>query len=1617
MMKRKQSFLIPLLMAIVMMAMSPTRMWGQCKVLVGGTESEIASREESRSMPFGLFNYVTTISAYSPEEIGNSATFTSLSYYVQETGPISYQNVKIYMAMIDKDTEFSTTSCPSYKDFTLVYSGTDVVFSSTGWSSFVFNTPFEYSSDKQLVIACTHKGITNGEYPYFSIMTGKTVGDYNHYDETGGDLEKANISDFSDTKPCIKLVKQSNEHKWDQQVPAADATCTKHGNIAYCHCSECDSYFDTNGAEIAENGWVTTQSHTKDQEFDAIEATCTTGGNIAYYHCSVCNKYYNSSDEEIAENSWVINPSHTKDLEVDGVEATCTTGGNIAYYHCSACNKYFNSSDEEIAENSWVVAQLGHDVTQKAATAATCTERGNKEYWYCSRCKTYFKEKACETAYTDDMNEETGVWIALIDHVMSESYDSEGLKHCATCSKTLGEAPALVSDESDPFYGYYAISKPGHLVWFRDKVSEAVYDAENDTYTYPYAGINGYLVNDINMSSVCHAADPGTEVDMLSWEPIGSRTNYLGTFDGNSKSITGLYVEGQPRNALFAFIGGGSKVQNLTVEGNVTGNYAAIIVSMSAGNAEITRCVSKGAVNGTSANCAGVLGVDTSGNEASVTYCTNYATVTSKNDHVGGVVGNRPLKVEHCVNYGAVSGGSFTGGVVGYMAYPTNPVADCTNYGEVKCVDPDSYTYSNVGGVAGSGHGFTRCSNYADVTATSAGNVGGVSGYISGGYSYGFKDCLNTGDVKGFNNVGGLVGNLSSNNNTNSYTTGNVESTSPYAGLLVGVYLHNPSNALSNVYHIKGATVKANGTEIANQIQGSGSSTIQTPATPVESAEVSSGKLAWRLESNAETPGTWGQDLTSSSSPQLGGPKVYFSGAYQCNGIMMTEGYTNDASLVSAIPAHSAEYESDGFCTACGESKTLHGTGTAEDPYLISSVAQLEWFRDQANAASSDYTACAKLVNDIDLSVSSNSTWTPIKISSNYAGTFDGNGHTVKNMLVTFYQGGAAGFFGWLANGSVVKNLTVEGECKSSIPYLGMIAGYSNGATITNCTAKGSIINTYNGSGTATGGILGYSSFYGIVRNIEGCVNYAEVSSTSDNVGGILGYMNNPVIITKCANYGSISGNNYNVGGILGYGCNNNFSFTISDCANYGDVTTKASNVAGLVGYVNPVQGTVIKDCYVGPCSVRGNANTYVTTYEPSGSLTSFSNIVYSQDCKVYTSYTATSPAPLSNYVAYGSYNTSEAFVGVSAAQAAAGEATFLLNGSANGGATWTQDLSDSESQPTLLGDADKYGVYLMGYAHGAAARSFSNDANAKNSLHADADDNGSHDTNLGYTSNGDETHDALCSVCGYAEHDEACNIVDNVCTKCLYEKLRSLQIADGEVYTRTTSATAESLSYTRKFANNDFSCLYVPFEAPVSGFTDCSIYAINMFQQSDTDDDGVVDDVTLEVIKAPEGAAIMANHPYLIKYNGNATGAEQTFTFENAPLSAALTPEYTCSSMNTDFAFKGTYTDVTPSADEYYTLVEDDGKVVLGTSANSIGSQRWYMTMTSRDSQFGNASGSIKTKSIRIVVAGEDDVVTGIVNTGTNFGDSLNGKFVENGKIVIIRNGHKYNLNGQIIK
>lgn len=1338
---------------------------------------------------------------------------------------------------------------------------------------------------------------------------------------------------------------------WGQNISAdpKDAYPVIGGSVLYAEGSCTDDL--SAATSFSNNPGVVTHNLT---HHDEVLATCVADGTIEYWSCADCGKQwsdgsrqhivtdlkvkalghdFNDQNECTRCGAKLCSEGHTKDLQVDAVEATCTTAGNIGYYHCSVCNKYYNTeTNEQIEENSWIIPTKEHTTDHVSAQAATCSKMGNHEYWYCSDCDTYFKEEACENAYTADADAKTGVWIEMIPHTLPIDFDENGLKYCSVCGHVVEvEAPTLVADAASKFNGYYALSKAAHLVWLHNQVQ--VYDAE--TKTYPYESIKCYLANGISLKAVCHPADAANSVAEASWNPIGDKNPFKGIFDGNGHTVSDLYINNSGNTlGLFGLVDG-AEIKNVIVQGNVTGFYEE-------GNSQSGQYVGL------------VLGIGSSG-----------------------------VKLENCESRGSVTGYKYVGGIVGLVPSSGGTITMCTNRATVKNYSGQSGKY--FGGIVGRGCGLSLCANYADIT-TESNNVGGLAGVLSTDSNRkGMNNCMNVGNVKGKQNVGGLVGNCCAANNVNNYSSGRVEATSQYAGLLVGTYTSNPSAAFENTYYVKEGFVVENGTTTAGQYCGHSSNPITAPAQAVNQADVASGKLANML---ASVNGAWGQDLDQENSyPVLNGKAVYFSGSILCNGHLLSEAYTNDETQKTVTPAHSQEYVDGGFCTVCHESRDLHGTGIAEDPFLISNVAQLEYLRDQSNMGSGKITAHAKLVNDIDLSYASASSWIPVSksYSNGFAGTFDGNGHCIKNLYSSFNQDSYVGLFGCVYGGTI-KNLTVEGVIESSCSNQGMIAGYSVDANYYNCVVKGRI--TTNGSSYFVGGIAGNISNFGSSNPVvQGCASYVDIVSTGTYTAGLVGMASNGINMEACANYGNVTG---------------------------------TANVGALMGYYNPNSESHITNCYVGSCEVRGEgANVFLTCFEDESSsscLSNYEKVFYSKDAKVFASADATEPEDLASRIAYGEYNTSSAFVGLSAEQIAGGEATYRLNNETTVSPVWTQDLNQANSQPELNGDAALYTVYPMGYRHGSTVLSFSNNQDDENTLHLEADNNGSHDKAFSYVSDGYQscTHSATCRECGLIVESEACSRDNDICTKCNYGDL--FELADGVTYTLANGAEVYELNYARNFGGTNWTTWYVPFELKLTPEL-CKKYAfsrINNVHQYDDDNDGVADRTIVESFNQAEGVTLKANYPYLVRALTDAD-KKMTINLTEVALAKAESKHIDCMSVDNTYTFTGIYNGMGDGGNTPNSPLSlfDNSVGNKWLNFHSLPAQRHHLVITPRD---GSAQ-TVAPARIMLQVIG-DETATGIVNiysydkrssetydlSGRRVSSSQRGLLIKNGKKVFVK-------------
>lgn len=325
------------------------------------------------------------------------------------------------------------------------------------------------------------------------------------------------------------------------------------------------------------------------------------------------------------------------------------------------------------------------------------------------------------------------------------------------------------------------------------------------------------------------------------------------------------------------------------------------------------------------------------------------------------------------------------------------------------------------------------------------------------------------------------------------------------------------------------------------------------------------------------------------------------------------------------------------------------GSGTAGDPYRITSSDELLWFSQQVNSGQN--TVCANLMNDIELN---RTVWTPIGNSTNpYQGVFDGKGFTVRGLYVQGSTEGQ-GLFGYCKN-AALKNITTEDGIVNGQNYTGGIVGYAEDTQIINCI-NGSAISS---NGTFNGGIIGKC----IRTEIKNCNNKGDILKGMYQNGGIAGNAENS-LIDLCVNYGNISNTDHS-GGIAAYNVNG----TVSNCLNVGNITTNGTHycyTAGIVANNLGTKSVVINCLNLGELSGTGGfgckVNSIVCHNDENGN--------YAENC-----YSKNGLASL------GLANNSKL---VTEEELQSGEVTWSLNEEKKG--AWRQNIG-TDSYPNFSGN------------------------------------------------------------------------------------------------------------------------------------------------------------------------------------------------------------------------------------------------------------------------------------------------------------------------------------------
>lgn len=244
------------------------------------------------------------------------------------------------------------------------------------------------------------------------------------------------------------------------------------------------------------------------------------------------------------------------------------------------------------------------------------------------------------------------------------------------------------------------------------------------------------------------------------------------------------------------------------------------------------------------------------------------------------------------------------------------------------------------------------------------------------------------------------------------------------------------------------------------------------------------------------------------------------------------------------------------------------GTGTQADPYLISNGEELAYLSAQVASGNAFAGKYVTLAANLDMG---NVAFTPIGSDDRrFAGSFDGAYHTIDNLLVS-QTTDYAGLFGCLDTGAAVRRLTVRGSI-SGRGYVGGIAGQADSATIEACANYATVTGTSRNVGGIVGRLNGKSAARSTVLR---CANFGTISNGTNNFSaGIVGTAYYTTL-SECYNVGSATGNR--VGGILGQTDSNT---TVTSCYNAGAITLSAAGNYNYAGSLIGQNGGSVSNCY-----------------------------------------------------------------------------------------------------------------------------------------------------------------------------------------------------------------------------------------------------------------------------------------------------------------------------------------------------------------------------------------------------------------------------------------------------
>ena len=278
-----------------------------------------------------------------------------------------------------------------------------------------------------------------------------------------------------------------------------------------------------------------------------------------------------------------------------------------------------------------------------------------------------------------------------IVHNFPDTFDSNGFKNCPKCNATVYQPATETTDKYDidddgTKEAVYEISNAGQLYWFAGLVNGTLDGVKQNPSANAILTAN-ITVNENLLDSLQYDAEGNVSngSDFISWTPIADcmedhTTQYSGTFDGNNKTVSGLYLNGNStRIGLFGSSEADGNIKNVgVVDSYFKGNdFVGGVCGRNDGT--ITNCYNAGnltAIDPTAA-IGGICGYNDNGGTIANCYNTGTVTATGSVASVGGVCGCSTAPISNCYNTGTVTATSSGADISGICGYYFGPVTNC----------------------------------------------------------------------------------------------------------------------------------------------------------------------------------------------------------------------------------------------------------------------------------------------------------------------------------------------------------------------------------------------------------------------------------------------------------------------------------------------------------------------------------------------------------------------------------------------------------------------------------------------------------------------------------------------------------------------------------------------------------------------------------------------------------------------------------------------------------------------------------------------------------------------------------------------------------------------------